>query len=70
MLHFRVGLQYILDRERRERENASEIVELPKLNGTERSVLSDEQDNTGYEVPAIPNGVREETWGIPGIAQV
>ena len=62
---FFVGLQYILDSEKKKDEGFAQIgyCEFGKNNKDRKEVqIPHDNCNTGYEVQAIPNVLREEIW--------
>ena len=68
-----VGLQYILDREKKKDEGFAQIgyCEFGKNNKDRKEVqIPHDNCNTGYEVQAIPNVLREEIWRSASVAEI
>ena len=68
-----VGLQYILDSEKKKDEGFAQIgyCEFGKNNKDRKEVqIPHDNCNTGYEVQAIPNVLREEIWRSASVAEI
>ena len=72
-LAFAVGLQYILDSEKKKDEGFAQIgyCEFGKNNKDRKEVqIPHDNCNTGYEVQAIPNVLREEIWRSASVTEI
>ena len=70
---FGVGLQYILDSEKKKDEGFAQIgyCEFGKNNKDRKEVqIPHDNCNTGHEVQAIPNVLREEIWRSASVAEI
>ena len=70
---FFVGLQYILDSEKKKDEGFAQIgyCEFGKNNKDRKEVqIPHDNCNTGYEVQAIPNVLREEIWRSASVTEI
>ena len=70
---WRVGLQYILDSEKKKDEGFAQIgyCEFRKNNKDRKEVqIPHGKCNTGHEVQAIPNVLREEIWRSTSVAEI
>ena len=69
---FFVGLQYILDSEKKKDEGFAQIgyCEFNKKTRPKGSANPHDNCNTGYEVQAIPNLLREEIWRSASVAEI
>ena len=70
---FSVGLQYILDSEKKKDEGFARIgyCEFNKSNKDRKEVqIPHDNCNTGHEVQAIPNVLREEIWRSTSVAEI
>ena len=70
---FSVGLQYILDSEKKKDEGFAQIgyCEFRKNNKDRKEVqIPHDNCNTGHEVQAIPNVLREEIWRSTSVAEI
>ena len=68
-----VGLQYILDSEKKKDEGFAQIgyCEFRKNNKDRKEVqIPHDNCNTGHEVQAIPNVLREEIWRSTSVAEI
>ena len=68
-----VGLQYILDSEKKKDEGFAQIgyCEFNKSNKDRKEVqIPHDNCNTGHEVQAIPNVLREEIWRSTSVAEI
>lgn len=68
-----VGLQYILDSEKKKDEGFAQIgyCEFRKNNKDRKEVqIPHDKCNTGHEVQAIPNVLREEIWRSTSVAEI
>ena len=68
-----VGLQYILDSEKKKDEGFARIgyCEFNKSNKDRKEVqIPHDNCNTGHEVQAIPNVLREEIWRSTSVAEI
>ena len=68
-----VGLQYILDSEKKKDEGFAQIgyCEFRKNNKDRKEVqIPHGNCNTGHEVQAIPNVLREEIWRSTSVAEI
>ena len=68
-----VGLQYILDSEKKKDEGFARIgyCEFRKNNKDRKEVqIPHGKCNTGHEVQAIPNVLREEIWRSTSVAEI
>ena len=68
-----VGLQYILDSEKKKDEGFAQIgyCEFRKNNKDRKEVqIPYDNCNTGHEVQAIPNVLREEIWRSASVAEI
>ena len=68
-----VGLQYILDSEKKKDEGFARIgyCEFNKSNKDRKEVqIPHDKCNTGHEVQAIPNVLREEIWRSTSVAEI
>ena len=68
-----VGLQYILDSEKKKDEGFAQIgyCEFNKSNKDRKEVqIPHDKCNTGHEVQAIPNVLREEIWRSTSVAEI
>ena len=66
-----VGLQYILDKEEKTDEGFAQIGYCKFTtthNGRKEVQIPHDKNNTGHEVPAIPNMLRHKIWCIQSIA--
>ena len=73
--HFQcaVGLQYILDSGKKKDEGFARIgyCEFNKSNKDRKEVqIPHDKCNTGHEVQAIPNVLREEIWRSTSVAEI
>ena len=69
----RVGLQYILDSGKKKDEGFARIgyCEFRKNNKDRKEVqIPHDNCNTGHEVQAIPNVLREEIWRSTSVAEI
>ena len=70
---FFVGLQYILDSDKKKDEGFAQIgyCEFRKNNKDRKEVqIPHDNCNTGHEVQAIPNVLREEIWRSTSVAEI
>ena len=70
---FFLGLQYILDSEKKKDEGFAQIgyCEFTKTNKDRKEVqIPHDNCNTGYEVQAIPNVLREEIWRSASVTEI
>ena len=70
---FTVGLQYILDSGKKKDEGFARIgyCEFNKSNKDRKEVqIPHDNCNTGHEVQAIPNVLREEIWRSTSVAEI
>ena len=68
-----VCLQYILDSEKKKDEGFAQIgyCEFTKTNKDRKEVqIPHDNCNTGHEVQAIPNVLREEIWRSASVAEI
>ena len=68
-----VGLQYILDSGKKKDEGFARIgyCEFNKSNKDRKEVqIPHDNCNTGHEVQAIPNVLREEIWRSTSVAEI
>ena len=73
MLFMFVGLQYILDSGKKKDEGFARIgyCEFRKNNKDRKEVqIPHDNCNTGHEVQAIPNVLREEIWRSTSVAEI
>lgn len=72
-LELTVGLQYILDSGKKKDEGFARIgyCEFNKSNKDRKEVqIPHDNCNTGHEVQAIPNVLREEIWRSTSVAEI